>query len=470
MLRAIARKEVATCWRDGRVRAGAAAFLLLGCLAIAAGALRATAIERERVAAQRAVADQWLEQGEKNPHSAAHYGQYAFRPAPPLAFFDPGVSSFDGVSIWLEAHKRNFATARPADDLSSLSRFGELSLAFVLQILLPLATILLGYGAFASERENGTLRQVLATGVPPARLLIGKFLGIAAVVALLLAPLLLVALVALAAGQGSAADFGRLLLVFAAYALYGALFLLLTLVVSAYSQSNQTALLVLLTLWALTCFAVPRLAADLGRLRYPTPAATQLAQAIEASLAAGIDGATVADRVETRRQQLLALYKVARVEDLPINFQGIVFGIQDEVGDAVYDQQFGRVDAAIDAQVDVYEAAGVLSPRIAVALISQAIAGTGLAQQRGFATQAERFRRELMTALNRDILYNARPGEPYRAGADLWRNTGLYRHQPQPLGAALRGLGPAAMVLVLWSVALLGLGVVTARRLRSLAA
>lgn len=139
MIATVLRKEFLAVLRDGRVLTGAAALLALGIIALASGAARYSALAGERAAAQALVAEQWTQQGEKNPHSAAHYGVYAFRPALPLSFFDPGVVSFEGVAIWLEAHKRNFATGRPADDMTPLARFGELSLSFVFQALVPLA-------------------------------------------------------------------------------------------------------------------------------------------------------------------------------------------------------------------------------------------------------------------------------------------------------------------------------------------
>ena len=102
MIRDIARKEFRQTLRDGRMRLVAAVFVLLALAALLLAAQRYNALSEERIRAQREVAAQWVEQGDKNPHSAAHYGQYAFRPALPLAFFDPGVQAFEGVSIWLE--------------------------------------------------------------------------------------------------------------------------------------------------------------------------------------------------------------------------------------------------------------------------------------------------------------------------------------------------------------------------------
>jgi ABC-2 type transport system permease protein len=471
MLRAIAGKEFRSAWRDGRLRLGALAFLALGLVAFGSAAARFGALAAERATAQRVVEEQWEHQGDKNPHAAAHYGLYAFRPVTPLAFFDTGVGAYEGVSIWLEAHKQNLATGRPADDATALARFGELTLGFVLQALLPLAVILLAYPAFASERESGTLRQVLSTGVSPGRLFAGKFLGLGAAVLALLAPLVVLCFAGLAVAPGAAASLPGAFLLLVTYLLYAAIWLGLALVVSARAPSSQAALLSLLTIWAVACFVVPRVAVDAGRLTHPTPTAAAFRAAIDADMAAGLDGVSPAARVAKRREDLLRLYKVTREEDLPINFQGIVFGVQDEVGNAVYDKHFGALHAAQDAQIDVYEAASLLSPRMAVGLVSQEVAGTSVRQTRDFARQAEAFRRAVMDILNRDIVYNAKPGTAdYRAGPDLWKKTGEFHYAQRPLSASLADSAPALMVLLLWVAATLGAVVATVRRLRRLAA
>ena len=466
----VAMHELRMLLRDGRARAGAVALLLLAAVALASGLVRNQSLAAERARAQAVIAEQWTAQGEKNPHSAAHYGSYAFRPVLPFAFFDAGVLPYAGVSIWLEAHKQNFAEGRPADDATPLARFGELTLAFILQALVPLALLLAAHASFAGEREQGTLRQVLASGISPLRLFVGKFLGLGAAVLLLLAPLLLAIVLALAVAGDASLWAGAASLLFA-YLLYFALLLLLALVVSAQASSSQSALLILLGFWAVTTFALPRLAADVGRIVAPTPSTVAFLRGIEADIASGMGGDPPAERIARRREALLRIYKVGSEAELPINFQGVVFGIQDEVGHAAYDHQFGLLHEAVDRQVDVFEAASILSPRMALMLISQELSGTSLAHQRHFERGAETFRRQLMDVLNRDITLNSKPGQAdYRAGADLWRRTGQYRYVPETLGERWARCAAPLTVLGLWTLALLLAAWVTTRHLRVLSA
>jgi ABC-2 type transport system permease protein len=136
--------------------------LIVGGLLFAALALgwqHSRQIERQHRFAQELTRKQWLNQETKAPHSAAHYGVYAFKPQMPLSFIDRGIESFTGVAVWLEAHKQNDFRYRPAQDQTALARFGELTAAVVLQILLPLLIILLAFTPLPESANRETLRQ-----------------------------------------------------------------------------------------------------------------------------------------------------------------------------------------------------------------------------------------------------------------------------------------------------------------------
>ena len=79
--------------------------LVLALIVLAAG-LGAARIAGERSVAERAQADSyqlWLDQGEKNPHSVAHFGLYAFRPAAPLGHVDAGITRFSGSAYCISS-------------------------------------------------------------------------------------------------------------------------------------------------------------------------------------------------------------------------------------------------------------------------------------------------------------------------------------------------------------------------------
>src|SRR5687768_6157014 len=198
MISIIARKEMTEMIRDGRFRWAAVIVFALLAAALLLGWQHYRDVNSQHEIARRATREQWLNQGSKNPHSAAHYGVYAFKPKMPLSLVDRGIDPWVGVAAWLEAHKQNEFKYRPAQDATAVQRFGELTGATVLQILIPLVIVLLTFSAFSAEREQGTLRQLLSLGVNRSHLAAGKALGIGWALGTLLVPATMLGVLALA--------------------------------------------------------------------------------------------------------------------------------------------------------------------------------------------------------------------------------------------------------------------------------
>ncbi|MFM8566383.1 MAG: ABC transporter permease subunit [Gemmatimonadota bacterium] len=322
MLRTIASKEYRELLRDGRFRwaGGIVAGLLL--VAGLAGFTAWLEQAAQRDAAQATMQAPWFNQPPKNPHSAAHYGLWAFKPQMPLAFVDRGVDPYTGTASWLEAHRMNEFRFRPAMDATAAQRFGEWTAAGVLQQLIPLLIILLGFSAFAGERERGTLRQLASLGVPTATLLRGKALGVTAALAVLCVPAAVIgaAVVTMSSGASGLLRLGALSSVYLAY--FGVI-LTVTLVVSARARSAPAALVTLLALWAANGLLVPRAAADVAQAAFPTPTAREFQAQVQRGLATGIDGHSPRGaRADALRDSVLRANGVDSVDSLPFNYDG----------------------------------------------------------------------------------------------------------------------------------------------------
>ena len=112
MIGAIWHKELTEYRRDRRALALAIVLFALLLAAALDGWNRAAADAQTRAAAQATDREVWTEQGENNPHGAAHFSRYAFRDTPTLAAFDPGVFDYAGAAFWMEAHTQNPTTLR----------------------------------------------------------------------------------------------------------------------------------------------------------------------------------------------------------------------------------------------------------------------------------------------------------------------------------------------------------------------
>ncbi len=469
MIGIVRRKEVLEMTRDGRFRWAAGVIFTLLALALLLGWKQHSEIERQHADARKATREHWLGQGRKNPHSAAHYGIYAFKPKLPMALLDKGTDSFTGVAVWLEAHKQNEFQFRPARDATMLARFGELTAAGVLQILIPLLIVVLTFGAFSGEREQGTLRQLLSLGVDRRELAAGKAMGVAAAMALLLTPAaalgsLVLVLASGTASMASAAPRAAVLAV--SYLLYFAAFLGISLAVSARVRSSRLSLLILLGFWIANCLVAPRAATDLSKRLYPTPSAFTFAQQVAADLKNGVDGHDPADQ---RAARLLATvmrqYNVSRIEHLPVNFSGISLQAGEEHGNEVYDRRYGELWAQFDRQNRLQQAGGVVAPLLGIRAASMGLAGTDFAQHRHFAAAAEDYRRMLNRAMNQEITEKAPKNAPYLAGDDLWSRVPPFEYDAPGVGWVLGNVWPGLLALAGWALAGFALAAVSAARI-----
>ena len=262
-VRLVSAKELVELRRDGRLRFLLAIVLLLGCAALGFGISAMSDAQQERREAVERTKDQWEGQGKKNPHVAAHFGTFVFKPISVVSAIDPGVSNQLGRSIKMEAHKRNLAQHRPDEALVVSPQFGGFSVSLILLQLVPLLIIALGYGMWGLERERGTLRQLLATGVDKGTLFLGKVMALMIALTILIVPASLVVVGVLSGISGFSGDVAlRLLFLFLAYFAYFLTFGGLTLALSALARSSQMALVAMIVVWGIVCLLVPRVAVE----------------------------------------------------------------------------------------------------------------------------------------------------------------------------------------------------------------
>ncbi|SFW27109.1 DUF3526 domain-containing protein [Nitrosovibrio sp. Nv17] len=470
VLLTIAGKEALELLRDRRFAWIAALFTLLMLVAMLLGWQQMQRIEAEHAAAHKESYAQWRGQGEKNPHSAAHFGQHAFKPSSPLLFIDPGITPFVGASVWMEAHKQNEFKFRPARDATSLQRFGDLSVAFVLQTLAPLIIILMTFSAFTGERERGTLRQLISIGVRPMPLLGGKTIAVAGILCLLTLPFAMIALVALPflpdpdIGMDNALQ--RAILMAAGYATYLTGFCTLSLAVSALAHSSRAALVMLLAFWVANSFIVPRTMVDLARLVSPTPTAVEFQHALSEARKANFGHDDTHPEYLRFREETLKRYGASSVEQLPLDFDGLALREDDERGYRLFDRHFEALWDSYARQEAIRSLAGFIFPLAAMQPVSMGLAGSDIGHHNDFARAAETYRRHIQTVTSEDLIRNRKYGDKdYKAGPELWAAVQAFDYRPPDAGWALRQQGFNLLILSAWTLAATLLAVYATRRL-----
>jgi ABC-2 type transport system permease protein len=463
----IARTELIRGWRDSGLRLAAIVVIGLLAMTLAAGMAGATRQARDRAAADEADRAEWLAQGQRNPHSAAHFGRYAFKPVGPMSFFEPGLDRYTGVAVWLEAHYQDTFRHRPAEDATALQRFADITAASVLQQLVPLFIVLFAFGQFAEERERGTLRQLLATGVPPRHLLVGKFCGSALTLAAVFVPAAAIGAGALAVSYGDASALrspDRFVWLTAGYVLYSTTILAVVIGVSARARSAQSALLTLLAGWAFCCLLVPRLAADVAGSVAPSPSYEEFWRTIEHDIEEGFDGSgNASQRARALRERVLGEYGATATDALPVSFDALSLQDNEDFGNRVFDIHYDRLWATFSRQERVQRLVGLLSPLTGVRTLSMGLAGTDLAHFKHFGDAAESYRRVLVRRLNEEFRDKAgAAGYAYVDDGSLWRTVADFSYTPPDTAwviahqrgqlASIVGWPVASWAFALWSV------------------
>jgi len=358
--------------------------------------LRAEAAERLHY--QQQADEAYRAQPDRHPHRMVHYGHYVFRTPTPLAVIDPGVDAFTGRSIFLEGHRRNTATFSEARETSVLTRFGTVSPAFTLQVLVPLLMILIGFSSVARERERGILLQLLAQGTRGRALLQGKALALAGVAALALLPLVLSALWL---GVQTPAESAPLLVLLGGHALYLAFWVGVIVAVSALASQARTALIVLIGLWALLTVLLPRLATDVAVVARPAPNQAEIDIRLQEELRRVGDSHNIEDPgFRSFQQQVLEQYGVASIEELPVNYRGLVSLQGEAESSAVMDRLSAEQHVLQREQAGIVRLFALVSPYIAARHLSMSSAGTDLRNHQQFLDAAEAHRFALIQGLN----------------------------------------------------------------------
>lgn len=425
-------------------------------------------------ARQQAAAQQAFDaQPDRHPHRVVHYGHFVYRLPAALAAFDPGVDPFTGSSMFLEGHRQNTANFGDVMQSSILTRFGQLTPAFVLQVLAPLVLIFLGYGVLAQERERGTLRQLLLQGASARAVVTGKLAALWVVAALFMLPAFIGLLVLGASAQGS---FAVSLVLMVAYAIHLGTWSLLIAAGSSLLPRRRDALLALVAVWAVSTLLVPRAAPDVAYATHVLPDRLQTDVAIGRDVRAMGDSHNPDDPYFAAfRQRVLERYGVSRIEDLPVNYRGLLAVEGERMTSALFTDYGSRSAEIQDQQNRLVGRFALLSPSIALAQVSMAAAATDLAAHLQFVSQAEAYRYRMVQNLNQlqadavsyadDTAKDAAADQRKRVDRSHWRAMPGFTFQPRSMNTLLGDMLPGLLVLLGWLVASALLLAVGARRL-----
>lgn len=474
MLRLVIKKELLTAIRDIRVQVSGVLLVVLMVTAVVVGKQGQKRIQEERQKANSEMYSKWVNQGEKHPHSAAHYGQFAFKPKPVLSFLDVGLDNYTGISVFLEAHKQNEILFSNAQESNGMSRFGEMTVALILQLLLPLLIIFLTFNIFSKEREEGTLKLIQAQGLSLRKLFIGKVCSTYIIVLIIFIPTVFLTFLLL--DENSIAIDPSITLKFvllvASYAAYFLIFVLLSVLISGNTRNSGVSLLTLLGIWILSSIILPKASSNLASKLYPTPSQFEFSRTIKQKVKDGIDGHNPSDsRLESLKTKVLNQYGVNSIEELPVNWSGIAMQAGEEYTDQVYDQEFTKIKDIFKNQNAVSELVGFINPYLAIRNLSMSLAGTDFHHHVAFANAAESYRRAFVKKMNKDMELNHKPGVAYgdyNLGKDMWESIPPFQYNMPSTSTVLKNQWKSIMALSIWLIALIAISLVAAPKIPKL--
>lgn len=420
------------------------------------------------------VRESWENNPDKHPHRMAHYGYVAFRDKYPLSFFDYGMDSYLGNAVFLEAHRQNSINFSQASLSNSLVRFGEISSALILQLLVPLLIFFWGFSLIAGERESGTLRLVLSQGVKWEELILGKSLGLFFLTLTLLIPAMATTVILMLLNSISVEVFLGFSLLTFCYLTFLLVISLLTVWVSAISKTSKTALIQLIGCWLFFTLLLPKLSQVGGQVFFPTPSKIEFDTLVEHELIKQGDSHNPNDpHFKGLKDSLLATYQVKSTKDLPFNYSGFIMKEGERLSTETFRQHQLQLMNQYEQQQNLVEWTALINPYIAIKNLSMALSGTDFQAYRNFQDQAENYRYNLAQTMNelqiKHISNKVTSSADKKAviSQQYWIDFPDFEHQQLPLNKIIQQEWYSIFSLTLWIIGLMTLIFFNTKKLKA---
>lgn len=448
MILLIWKKELKEIFRTSKMVGTIAGISLLMLLALYNGYNYYTTHSRLLKESQETTYQQFITQGDKNPHLGAHFGFYAYKPTAGLALIDNGIEDYTGSSFYLEPHKRGIVRFREVSDQTGLRSFGFFNVGFFAQFMLPLFIFLICHNIFSKEWENGTIKMVLSSKTTTRQLFIGKLLGcltlVFGVLMLLAVSALILLRVALPVDDlvDVLPSYGWFLLILTIYCL---IMTIIGVSISLLTRNSALSLALLCGFWLMGVFLIPRLAAELSRRIYPSITSLEFEVTTFRQKQYGVNGEGTKDqRREVLKNEMLKKYGVSRLEDLPVFFIPITIEYFEDSDGLVMENAYSKVEANESRQDRFLLGMAWLSPFLAFRDFSMHMTATDMQTHQDFSDKAEIHRRAVGVLVNDFYQKNT------VATNEFWKTVPQFSYTPMNTWERLSRATSSLLILLSW--------------------
>jgi len=420
--------------------------------------------------AQQELREQWESIDAMNPHGAAHYGTYVFKPTNLLSSLDEGLNSITGNVLRVEGHVQNEIVHSEASQMQSISKFGKLKSSLLLQYIVPILLIFLAFSSISSDKHSGRLKLLVLQGARPFSLILGKTLSIWMYgVGLLALTILAYALFNIQDLNGEVLS--RTALFFLSYSLYYFIVTGLTVFFSARWQNPTVALTSMLGLWIMWTIFLPNILLSSVEKWHELPSRNEFKTAMKEDRSKGLDGHNPSDeRSKELEAKVLKEYGVDSLAQLPINFDGLRMQEDEEYGNKVWDKHFGNLRDVFAQQKQTYQWGGIVNPFISLQNASMGFAGNDNLHHQAFLVQVENYRRVFIKMLNdKHAFGGSKTGDwGWKADNDFFKSVPDFKHQPTSLASIFPHYITDILFLAGWSVLVFGLMIIGTKKMQVL--
>jgi ABC-2 type transport system permease protein len=408
-------KELRSLYRDRIISLSAIIIWVLLTVASVFAFIQFRQTQHSGKAANLLFEQQW-DQQVRNPHHAAHFGTYLFKPLTKLEAFDPGLNDYTGTSYRIEAHVQHEMDYSAAQDSDASMRFGPFSLALVLQLIVPLLMMVMASSAVTKEKEAGTLKMLLIHGQNPAAIIWSKLWAWHLLFTGILLPFFI--LLVLVNGLSF-----RSLIIVVAYLLYYLLITIIAIGISALSHNSRSALLSVLICWLCATIILPKMAATQADKAYPVMPRAVFEDKVKQGFLKGLNGN---DPYYERGDRYL---KKLQRENKVVNVSGMTMQYNEDYQQLVFDHYYKQITGSFSQQQSFLDKAGFLDPFIGLRRISMSMSATDLYHHNAFYDQARTYRNNFIRTLNLEL---ARHADDYKAGPAFFRQIKPFQYHFPP--------------------------------------
>jgi ABC-2 type transport system permease protein len=287
---------------------------------------------------------------------------------------------------------------------------GHFDLAFVVTYLVPLLIFALSYNFLSGDREQGTLRMLLAQPVGLAGVVAGK-LGVRLTVVFVCAVLLPVVALLAARPEVRAArelvSLGSWAAIVSAYVVF---WFSLVLAVNAFGRSSAANALTLIGCWVVLVLVAPVVMNLAVSLASPTPSRTELATRTRVVTAETLNryNELYGTDYEYTSDPALLVPKDGKIQVAP---RLRAFYLADRDVDRDLDALLGEFESQLAGQQALVGSYGFLSPAVSVYEGITTLAGTGLRRHQHFQNLIGAFHRDWKAFFEPKILEGIAIGE-----------------------------------------------------------